>query len=313
MSVPNATSLLNGTLGALEISLMVELVLYGVTTIQTYIYFSRGDRDPLFFRCLVGLLWLMDTLHQIFFCHAIYTYTVLEFGNVLGPNTETWSIIANIPLNPSMEAIARGMFCYRIWKFSGRNWLVVGLIMLCSLTELAGAVVFTVRNVLNPQWSSEHAFSDEFYCMVAGSVVADALVALSQVTLLRKHHSEFPKTNSVLHSLMLYSINTGLLTSLCALIMCILWVTMPTNLVYVGFFAALPTLLINALLATLNARRDLRDMITGNPDSLSFPLSDTAQSSHLVSQSMGNDPVQESAGAADDSAEFKLDRSDQVV
>ncbi|OCH93101.1 hypothetical protein OBBRIDRAFT_885745 [Obba rivulosa] len=313
MATSGSEHRMDSTLGALEIALMVELVLYGVTSIQTYAYYSAGERDPHCFKWMIGLLWLLDTLHQLFFCHGLYTYTIIEFGNVLAPLTETWSIIANIPLNATMDAIVRSMFCHRIWKFSGKNWFLVSTIMLSSFVEVGSGIAFTVRNARNAQWAAEHALSAEFYGIVAGSIVADSLIAVSQVMLLRKHHSEFRRTNSALHTLMLYSINTGLLTSLCALMMCVLWVTMPDNLVYVVFYAALPTLLLNALLATLNARQELRELISGNPESITFPLLSTAPSSSLTSAAVRHEPGQQELVDVQVSAEIKIDDLSRIA
>lgn len=58
---------------------------------------------------------------------------------------------------------------------------------------------------------------------------------------------------------MLYGINTGALTSLCEVACLIAYVTMPNNLIFIAIFFVLPKLLLNALLATLNARVSLQE------------------------------------------------------
>jgi len=118
------------------------------------------------------------------------------------------------------------------------------------------------------QFSTLHSISAIFYCGIIFSIVADVLVAISQVALLWKCRSNTPQTDTVIRTLIKYSINTGVLTSLCAVLMCITWVTLPNNLVYDIFFAALPTLLFNALLATLNARRELREAANAHGEAI---------------------------------------------
>ncbi|OCH92410.1 hypothetical protein OBBRIDRAFT_450525 [Obba rivulosa] len=71
-----------------------------------------------------------------------------------------------------------------------------------------------------------------------------------------------PKTDTILRTLMLYSVSTGLLSSFFALASLITWVTMIYNRVYLAFFCAAPSLLFNSLLATLNGRQTLRTQIS---------------------------------------------------
>ncbi|OCH88923.1 hypothetical protein OBBRIDRAFT_805078 [Obba rivulosa] len=50
------------------------------------------------------------------------------------------------------------------------------------------------------------------------------------------------------------------------------WSSMPNNDVYIVFYTALPSLLFNALLATLNARRELREVGYGDAVMISMDM-----------------------------------------
>ncbi|EMD32443.1 hypothetical protein CERSUDRAFT_126838 [Gelatoporia subvermispora B] len=277
---------LDGTLGVLQIvppGTMITFTarrLYGVTMIQTYVYFRHCERDPTLFKIVVGILWILDTLHQAMIGHAVYTYTVTDFSSVLLLTHETWSLIATIVLTASMELTVRGMFCLRIWQFSGKKWVLVAVIMLCSLGAFGTLIAFAMedRFKLHDQFLKLRSLSAEFYIAVGFSISADALIAVSQVLLLQQHRSSFPRTQSILRSLIIFSVNTGILTTLCVLLLCITWASMPSNLVYDIFFAAMPTLLLNALLATLNARQELRETTGDNAEMQSIFLSATTPS-----------------------------------
>jgi len=84
---------LDGTLGALQIGAMISSMLYGVTMIQTYIYFHRGNTDSALSKSVIGFIWILDTLHQIFICHVTYTYTVTRYGDITPLQQQTWSMI----------------------------------------------------------------------------------------------------------------------------------------------------------------------------------------------------------------------------
>ncbi|EMD32385.1 hypothetical protein CERSUDRAFT_27689, partial [Gelatoporia subvermispora B] len=52
----------------------------------------------LWIACKCGILLtggnfrILDTLHQIFASHLVYTYTVTNFGDIVALITETWSV-----------------------------------------------------------------------------------------------------------------------------------------------------------------------------------------------------------------------------
>ncbi|OCH92419.1 hypothetical protein OBBRIDRAFT_450860 [Obba rivulosa] len=276
---------LDGTLGVLQIASMITFILYGVTTIQTYIYFRRCARDHTFFKVAMTFLWVLDTLHQVFIGHAVYTYTVTDFSSILLLTQETWSLIAAILVTAPLEMTVRSMFCLRIWQLSGRNWILVSVIMLCSFGAFGNLIAFALldRLKLHDRFLELRSLSVQFYLAVTCSISADSLIALTQVMLLWKRRSRFQRTNSVLRSLIIYSVNTGLLTTLCVLLLCITWAVLPNNLTYDIFFAAMPTLLFNSLLATLNARQELREMVDGNIEMNTIGLSTAAPSSFISS------------------------------
>lgn len=87
---------LQTTVGALEIGVLLAIFLFGVLTVQVYIYFDWYPRDPVGFKFLVGrrarrilvctytaqvaLVWLLDLGHTIAILHLIYTITVTQYG-----------------------------------------------------------------------------------------------------------------------------------------------------------------------------------------------------------------------------------------
>ncbi|EDR04015.1 uncharacterized protein LACBIDRAFT_306379 [Laccaria bicolor S238N-H82] len=96
------------------------------------------------------------------------------------------------------------------------------------------------------------------YCSLGGSVAADAPVAGSLCALLFGNRTGFKRTDSLVTSLMAFTINTGLLTSICAIACFVTYALWPQRLIFMGVYFALSKY-INSLLASLNARGLLRD------------------------------------------------------
>ncbi|OCH84130.1 hypothetical protein OBBRIDRAFT_432696 [Obba rivulosa] len=291
---------LDSTLGALQITAMVSSALYGITVIQTYVYLHQINHDSALTKAAVCLLWTLNTLHQVFICHAVYLFTITDYGNIVDLTQQTWSIVAVAFVSACMDTGVRSMFCVRIWRLSGRKWLLIAIIMLSSLGEFAALFALGIKDVvtIHFDFSGLHSLSPEFYSATVFTIIADSIIAASQVVLLWNYRSKVPRTKSIVRSLTIYSINTGLLTTFCALLMLITWSSMPNNLVYTIFYNALPSLLFNALLATFNARQELREIGYGNPDMITVPLSVVAQtSSFTVTHAEPSQDARESAGS----------------
>ncbi|KAF8526923.1 hypothetical protein BU17DRAFT_61898 [Hysterangium stoloniferum] len=78
------------TTGAVFIGVLVG-VLYGILTLQMYSYYQKFPKDPSHLKCLVGVIWVLDTLHTIFVTHMVYTYLVTNFGDYLALGHNIWS------------------------------------------------------------------------------------------------------------------------------------------------------------------------------------------------------------------------------
>ncbi|OCH87215.1 hypothetical protein OBBRIDRAFT_173977 [Obba rivulosa] len=258
-------SLIDDTLGVGLVGVIISAVLYGTTIGQCRTYFDHATADSHPVKFLVGLLCLLNTMHIVFVTHVLYHYTITFFGN---PQSETeppiWSVSVLIPVEILLETIVRGLFCYRVWKLSGkyRIRLFVIPIMLCSTVTFAGGLDFMRKEIALATFVNLHTVAGVLYISTGAGAAADVMIAILQVILLWRCRTGFTRTDNVLRALMLYSINTGAITSLCAAICIIMFAVKPTSYIYIAFYLVLPQLLLISLLATYNARRDLREAAT---------------------------------------------------
>ncbi|KAI0340050.1 hypothetical protein BDW22DRAFT_435711 [Trametopsis cervina] len=82
---------LGGTLGVSVTVAQLGAALYGVTTVQTFIYHQHRERDPKVLRYSIYLLWVIDSFQFICVCHLTYFYCVKNFGNLMGLNDLPWT------------------------------------------------------------------------------------------------------------------------------------------------------------------------------------------------------------------------------
>ncbi|KLO07563.1 hypothetical protein SCHPADRAFT_643465 [Schizopora paradoxa] len=295
MSLVNSTTPLSGqlsmppqihldnSLGAAFIGLIIAAMFYGITNIQTLYYYQCSGSDPLFLKHMVGILWALDTLHIIFISDAIYTVVVTNFANLLAITDTTWSLCAHIIVTSISDTMVRVFYTRRVFMISkGSYMLAIGSASFTLLTFVSG-MLFAVKSFSQPSVLDfgMTELATILYISLASAVVADLWIALALCWYLMRSRTGFKTTDSKINVIMVYVINTGLLTTICALCCLISFAAMPHNFIFIAFYFSLSKLYINSLLATLNARERLREGLgPGGAFSLSHHSDIQALSSH---------------------------------
>ncbi|EKM52588.1 uncharacterized protein PHACADRAFT_198638 [Phanerochaete carnosa HHB-10118-sp] len=275
---------LDNTLGAAYIGNVLAAILYGFTSIQVYIFFERYN-DGRMLRSLVMFLWVLDTVHIALICHTIYFYAVTNFANPLAMLYVTKTIMAHVMITGVSDVTIRGsVLCVvvaeqslnsiagssRIEYVSQGKQLLVPAILLPSLVCFACSIEFPIRGLRIGTYAGFSRISWVLYTAFGTGVVADVTIAAALCYFLTKRRTGFRRTDSIVQLMIVYSINTGLLTSLCAICVLVAYATMPANFVFIAFYFVLPKLFMNSLLGTLNAREKLRGF--GSGGAVSIPL-----------------------------------------
>ncbi|KAI0360706.1 hypothetical protein OH77DRAFT_711975 [Trametes cingulata] len=294
---------LDSTLGAAFIGNILAASLYGLTTLQTYIYYCRSGKDRDAMKGLMPILWLLDTLHLGLISHTVYKYAITDFANYAGLLAPTWSVLAQVIVTGVSDGIVRGLFCYRIWILSRKNQLLCLAIVISSLMSFGCSLAYPIKGFQYNTYEGLQEISWLLYFSLATTFVSDFLIASTLSVLLARRRSVFARyarewlaslqelnggtdvhcpirVDRTVRTLIVYSVNTGALTTVCTLACLIAYALAPHKFIYIAFYFLLPKLLLNALLATLNARKTLREQMAGGP--VSIPLASTVGSTDLV-------------------------------
>ncbi|KAF9033566.1 hypothetical protein BJ165DRAFT_753727 [Panaeolus papilionaceus] len=280
---------LDGTLGAAFLGTLAAAILYGITSVQTFMYFHDYKEDGRTLKGMVLMLWILDTIHLGFTTHGLYHYLVTNFGNygvLIGP---TWTILSQVYITNISTITVRWFFARRVSVLCGRRYalgmILPGIIILLSLVVFANGCGFASRAFVLKTYEKMNEAAAMLYVSFGAAVVADAIIASSLCTLLLKSKTGFKSTDSIVTKLMAFSINTGLLTSLCAVACFVTYAIWPQRFIFMGVYFALSKLYINATLASLNARSSLRSMSYGNSTGpplsapIAFPMKGVSSSS----------------------------------
>ncbi|EMD37346.1 hypothetical protein CERSUDRAFT_83124 [Gelatoporia subvermispora B] len=264
---------LGTTIGAFLVGVVISAALYGITVVQTYIFFRQSHDDTRLLRYSVFTLCVLDTLHQVLLTVGLWTYAISDYGNPQAVSIPDWTLIAALVVSALMAVIIKLHFCSRVWHLSGRNKMLIFPMVFFTFSEFVCSNVFAgLASTIN-DFDDFNKITPNYYVGAISGMIADLLIATSQVVMLWTRRTGFKKTDNVLSTLMVYSINTGLLTSAVAFVALVSFATMKDNLIYVAVYHEVSKLLLNAFLATYNARGGLRNQCQNSGDLVTIPLS----------------------------------------
>ncbi|OCH91938.1 hypothetical protein OBBRIDRAFT_833844 [Obba rivulosa] len=130
----------DGTLGAAFLGHYMTAILFGITSMQTWVYFKEKNTDPIWLRSMVLVLWFLDGVHTTLLTSAVY-YDLSHFGDLLAIFKVYWSIPVMIIVTGVSNTIVRGIFAYRLWKLSNGGILVPAVIGVLSLYHTGKEIV----------------------------------------------------------------------------------------------------------------------------------------------------------------------------
>ncbi|KAH8994399.1 hypothetical protein EDB86DRAFT_1273311 [Lactarius hatsudake] len=250
----HAVADIRSTYGCSFIGLIISVILSGITAVQTWIYYWQyGNRDPKSLRLFIAVIFLLDALHTSLCIYSIYWYLVLNFGNVEILHHNIWSMKAQIDINGLVGYMVQLYYARRVYIGDGREYHHPD--HHCNIRIYSSShrmLVFIFR--------SRHASLIPVTCIgMASSVVADILIAGSMCWFLYHKRTGFARTDSVIMTLMTYSVHSGLLTSVLACAVLISFAMAPSAKYSDIFLWPMGKLYANSLLAMLNSRDYVRE------------------------------------------------------
>ncbi|KAH7868260.1 uncharacterized protein C8R40DRAFT_1178003 [Lentinula edodes] len=91
------------------------------------------------------------------------------------------------------------------------------------------------------------------------ATIDDVIIACMLSFLFQSSKNGFGSTSNILNRLTLHAVNTGAITSICAMSALVSMLAAPKTLIYIAFYFCIGRLYTASLLATLNARNGMRN------------------------------------------------------
>lgn len=260
----------DNTFGAFLIGVVVSATLYGVTCMQTWYYMSRYFSDPWYIKLLVSAIFLSDSVHQALITHTVYTYLVTDFGNVGDIEKLVWSLSVEVLFNGFTGFMVQSFLTMRIYQLSNKNMIATASVLSLVIAEFVTVIIYVAKAVQLTTFTQVPQIKALSMSVNAVAAAGDLLITVFLCTFLQRSRTGFHQSDTLINKLVLFSISTGLLTSVCAVMSLISITVWPDTFIYVAFYFCLGRLYCNSLLATLNARKGIRHDSCDNHMSLSL-------------------------------------------
>ncbi|KAI6021260.1 hypothetical protein EDC04DRAFT_379116 [Pisolithus marmoratus] len=180
-------------------------------------------------KALVAAVMLLTFAHIVCVVYWTWIMTVTSFGKPDEITIFTSSRAANLVITPFICYLVQLFFGFRLFRFSG-SWLLAGICSVLGGISFVGALVDAAR-VIN--WQSLGTNMDALYWLTILTLVSgatcDLIITAGLAFHLRKQRAltKISRTIDLLDKLTVWSIETGLVTSINAVVLVTVFMSTP--------------------------------------------------------------------------------------
>ncbi|KAI0727621.1 hypothetical protein C8Q72DRAFT_886323 [Fomitopsis betulina] len=277
-------ALVKPTLGAILLGLVFSSTFFGVTLLQTYQYYDRYLGDSLWLKLFVALIFMLDVIQIVTVIHANWWYLIQNYATPQSLFVVPWSLGLEVGITTSIGLLVQGFFAMRVYILSRGNYVVTTVIFVLTLTQFVLGVYYAAKGqetklvitIAEITWASTASLA----CSIAG----DAIITGAMCYYLHLSRSGLRRTDKLIDIMIVYCVNTGLLTTVCAICTIILSEVVSHTYWDTMFYFLISKCYVNSTLATLNAREKLRGATQYNISDQSVRLDAVGHSSSTPSR-----------------------------
>ncbi|EIW52183.1 uncharacterized protein TRAVEDRAFT_53608 [Trametes versicolor FP-101664 SS1] len=204
---------------------------------------------------------LMETFHTVLWIIICYQYLVVNYFNPLNLIETHWYIKLTIPMTAITGMFSQIFYAGRVYYIGPqlKYRLLVAAAVFVMFLSLGWDFAATVKVF---RASSIFEFSHWTWIVSVAyglAVVCDLITALALIVVLRRSRTGVKRTDTVVDALIMYTVNTGLLTTILGTLVFAFAIVYPDNLIYAGLSIPGVKLYSNSVLAMLNSRRSLSE------------------------------------------------------
>ncbi|TBU37349.1 hypothetical protein BD309DRAFT_876619 [Dichomitus squalens] len=233
---------------------LLNWALYGVLSVQVYLYYLSFPKDGWIPRCLVYGIWTLDTVQTIIVTNDVYIAYAKRYGQleVLGAMQNEW--LAVPVFSGVVSCTVQLYYAYRIGILS-RSRTLQGVISVLALTQGTAAIVTGAQaKIIGSFAGLQQKAAVSCGLWLSGSALCDIIIASFMAYLLLRNDVRSAQTHAIINRLVRLVVETGTLTAVAATIDIVLYFSEPDTDYHSCIATILAKLYSNSLLVIFNSR-----------------------------------------------------------
>ncbi|KAF9255456.1 hypothetical protein L218DRAFT_937646 [Marasmius fiardii PR-910] len=239
--------------GPFLLGYLLNYGLYGVLTVQVYIYYNAFPNDRRGIQAMVYGLYVVETVQTVMVTWDAFQNFVFGFGQPAALE-EVHLVWLDCCITDGIVAfVAQTFYAYRIYVLS-KSKLLLGVIVSMALTQLGGAAAAAeVAKAVGTFTDRQRDFT-AVGVWLGGSAACDIVIAVSMTYILSKCDAGFQETRDILNRIVRLTMETGILTATVATIDLVLFLVLPQSSYHMTPALILAKLYSNSLMVIFNSR-----------------------------------------------------------
>jgi hypothetical protein len=274
------------TWGCQMVAYMVNAVLYGAAMLLSAQYLAQSRKDTKFTRLVVVTLTILATLQMVILSHQIYEDFVVRFGNMQALDEIIFSTPTQFLIIYVMAFVAQFFWITRVWIMTKNSVYLTAPVGLLALIAISAGITKTVLVVRVKRFSHLHtpAILAARSVQSATTAVCDVVITALLCYALHGSRAADNATDSVIDKMIVYAVERGAATSICALLNLIFFAAIPDTFIFMIPLIPSSQLYLISVISLLANQKSLRSEITSEDyvfNTRSFYISDVG---HTASQ-----------------------------
>ncbi|KAF8811246.1 hypothetical protein BYT27DRAFT_7184634 [Phlegmacium glaucopus] len=263
--------------GPLLIGYLLKWGLFGVLSVQVYVYYLALSTDPFQRKALVYAVFAAELVQTILYSKMAFKEFAAGFGNFEAFDQTGLLWFAAPILSSIVGFVVQIFYAYRI-KLLSESYVVAVVVVLFAVVSLGGGIAEGVIAHMIPSFSSN---VEVLQINIAtgiwngASAMCDIIIAASMTYYLSRWRTNWKPTQRIIQRLTRLIVGTGTLTAAVAITNLVLFVLPGHQLTYQTSSAILGNLYSCTMMVVLNSRIVFSQKESGSSDLSSSLASNT--------------------------------------
>ncbi|KAF7366626.1 hypothetical protein MSAN_00920500 [Mycena sanguinolenta] len=249
---------LDAITGAPLIGTWASSLLYMAELLQAIHYFRTFKKDDWKLKSYVAVTFAIDTITAVADYIGVYLYTITHAGDLVYVTKQNWGVPLYMISTTTVALLVQSFLAFRYWRFTN-NTIIVCFLSILILAAFGGGFSSGLTIALFPAFKDRNKVQISATIWIVTQVAADLIIAGALVLELMKAKSVFKgqqrRVNNLLNRLVLYTIQTGTVTAVIAVLSLIAFLIDEETNIPVGVMYPLGRIYVLSMLMNLNIRK----------------------------------------------------------